>query len=110
MKPWLIYWGSAYTQKHRELGDMMRLETLSQKMAKTNEIQIEALIPTPTGNLRPDLVVVSQGRVHVIDVTVRHEDTGYLKEGHRSKVEKYTPLMEILAAQIKLTEVTFYRS
>jgi hypothetical protein len=34
----------------------------------------EKFIPTPTGNLKPDLVVVSQGRVHVVDVTVRHED------------------------------------
>ena len=57
----------------------------------------EAIIPTPTGNLKPDLVVISQGRVHVVDVTVRHKDTGYLDEGHRSKVEKYTPLLGMLA-------------
>ena len=53
----------------------------------------EALIATPTGNLKPDLVVDSQGRVHVVDVIVRHEDTGYLDEGYRSKVEKYTPVV-----------------
>jgi len=60
----------------------------------------EALIPTPTGNLKPDLVVVNQGRVHVVDVTVRLEDIGYLDEGYRSKVKKYTPLLEILAAKL----------
>jgi hypothetical protein len=60
----------------------------------------EALIPTPIGNLKPDLVVVNQGRVHVLDVTVRHEDTGNLDEGYRSKVVKYTPLLEILAAKL----------
>jgi hypothetical protein len=38
----------------------------------------------------------------VVDVTVRHEDTGYLEEGHRSKVAKYTPLLEILACQLNL--------
>ena len=68
------------------------------------EVQIieEALIPTLTGNLKPHQVVVNQGRVHVVDVTVRHEDTSYLDEGHRSKVEKYTPTLEILAEQLKV--------
>jgi len=67
------------------------------------ELQIiEALIPNPTGNLNPHLVVVNQGRVHVVDVTVRHEDTGYLDQGHRSKVEKYTPILEIVAEQLKI--------
>jgi hypothetical protein len=32
------------------------------------EIIEEALIPTPAGNLKPDLVVVNQGRVHVVYV------------------------------------------
>jgi hypothetical protein len=36
----------------------------------------------------------------VVDVTFRHEDTGYLDEGYRSKVEKYTPLLEILESQL----------
>jgi len=62
----------------------------------------EELIPTQTGNLKPDLVVVSQGRVHVVDVTVRHEDTGYLEEGHRSKLEKYIPLLDVLAGQLNV--------
>jgi hypothetical protein len=47
-------------------------------------------------------VVVSQGRVHVVDVTVRHKDTGYLEECYRSKVEKYTPLLDTVAEQLKV--------
>jgi hypothetical protein len=92
-----------YTKVQRMRHDGFR-DFVSQKLAKMKEIRIieEALIPTPTGNLKPDLVVVSQGRVHVVDVTVRHEDTGYLDEGHRSKVVKYTPLLEILANQLKV--------
>jgi hypothetical protein len=62
----------------------------------------EALIPTPTGNLKPDLVVVDQNRVHVVYVTVRPKDTGYLDEGYKSKVEKYTPLLEIFAEQLNV--------
>ena len=38
-------------------------------------------------------MVVNQGWVHVIDITVRHEDMGYLEEGYDSKIKKYAPLM-----------------
>jgi hypothetical protein len=75
-----------------------KLATMKEKV----QIIEEALILTKTGNLKYDLMVVNQGRVQVVDVTVRHEDTGYLEEGQRSKVEKYTPLFEILACQINL--------
>jgi hypothetical protein len=86
-------------RRHDEIRDLV-----CKKLAAMKEVQIieEALIPTKAGNLKPDLVVVNQGRVHVVDVTVRHEDTGYLEEGHRSKVVKYTPLLETLACQMNL--------
>jgi hypothetical protein len=94
-----IYTKVQRIRRHDEIRDF-----ISKKLVKMKEISIieETLIPTPTGNLKPDLVVVSQGRVHVVDVTVRHEDAGYLDEGHRSKVEKYTPLLDILADQLKV--------
>ena len=87
-------------RRHDDIRDFV-----SKKLASMKEkVQIieEALIPTQTGNLKPDLVVVSQGRVRVVDVTVRHEDTGYLEEGYRSKVEKYTPLLDVLAGQLNV--------
>jgi len=76
---------------------------MSKKQAR-KEIPIieEALISTATGNVKPDLLVVNQGRVHVFDVTVHHEDNGNLDEGYRSKVDKYTPLFEKLAAQLNV--------
>jgi hypothetical protein len=80
-------------RRHDEIRDFVSKKLVSMK---------EALNPTPTGNLKTDLVVVNQGRVHVVDVTVRHEDKGYLDEGYKSKVEKYTPLLEILAEQLKV--------
>ena len=94
-----VYTKSQRIRRHDEIRDFV-----SKKLATMKDVQIieEALIQTPTGNLKPDLVVVNQGRVHVVDVTVRHEDTGYLDEGYRSKVEKYTPLLEILAQQLKV--------
>lgn len=39
---------------------------------------------------------MDQKRVHVVDVTVRHEDIGHLQTGF-NEVKKYTPLLQILA-------------
>ena len=50
------------------------------------------LIPSG-GNLKPDLVVKSQGRVFVVDVTVRHEDGDAIAQGRASKIEKYSKLL-----------------
>jgi len=73
---------------------------LARKLAtKEADFQIveEASNETLSGTLKPDLVVVNEERVHVIDVTVRHEDMGYLDEGHNSQNGKYMPLLPILA-------------
>jgi hypothetical protein len=92
-----IYTKAQRIRRHDKIRDFV-----TNKLSKMEGIKIieEALIPTPTGNFKPDLVVANQGRVHVVDVTVRHEDTGNLDEGYRSKVEKFTPLLEILAEQL----------
>ena len=37
----------------------------------------------------------------------RHEDKGYLDEGYNSKVEKDTPLLEILAEQLEVERGRF---
>jgi hypothetical protein len=87
-------------RRHDEIRDI-----LTQKLAKLKEeVQIveEATIQTAEGKiLKPNLAVVSQGRVHVVDVTVRHEDTGYL-EGYRSKIKKYIPLLGTLADKLEV--------
>ena len=91
-------------RRHNDIRDFV-----SKKLASnTDKFQIieEASVETPTGALKPDLAVISQGRVHVVDVTVRHEDMGYLEGGHRSKVEKYKPLLPILAEQLQVTPGT----
>jgi len=82
---------------------------VSQKLSTSKEnLQIiqEASVEIPSGPLKPDLAVISQGRVHVVDVTVRHEDMGYLEGGHKSKIEKYTPLLPILAEQLQVSPGT----
>ncbi|KAH0816911.1 hypothetical protein GEV33_005880 [Tenebrio molitor] len=70
---------------------------------KNNEaaVTLEPTIRTPaSGNLKPDLVVQSQGRVFVVDVTVRHEDGNPLAQGRQAKLEKYEPLLPTLQEQL----------
>jgi hypothetical protein len=96
-----VYTKTQRIRRHDAIRDYVttKLSTAKEKV----QIIKEALIPTPKGsNLKSDLVVVSQGRVHVIDVTVHHEDAGYLDKGQRSKLEKYTPLLHHLADQLKV--------
>ena len=98
-----------YTHKIRQ--DEIR-DFLAQKLAKNiSELQVieEAAIETPSGTLKPDLVVVHHGRVQVVDVTVCHEDTGYLEEGHKSKTDKYAPLLPQLATQLTSSQAECYR-
>jgi hypothetical protein len=72
---------------------------ISSTTAKRDETKVieEATISTPAGTLKPDLVIIHQQRVHVVDVTVRHEDVGYLQRGYNEKISKYTPLLQILS-------------
>ena len=76
---------------------------ISRKLAANTRIfqVIEAAISTPSGTLKPDLVVNNRERVLVIDVNVRHEGTGYLEEGRTRKIRKYTPLLPLLAEQLQ---------
>jgi hypothetical protein len=40
--------------------------------------------------------------VHMFDVTIRQVDVGYLEEGHKSKINKYSPLLPILAKKLSV--------
>ena len=95
------YTKSQRIKRHDEIRDFVSQKI--RRMKEKVEIIEEAMIQTPTGtNLKPDLVVVNRERVYVVDVTVRHEDTGYLEEGYKSKVDKYTPLIHIMATQLSV--------
>jgi hypothetical protein len=78
---------------------------ISKKLAtKPQDFQVieEAAVSTSSGTLKPDLVVINRGRVLVIDITVHHEDTGYMEKGRSSKIRKYTPLLPLLADQLQV--------
>lgn len=83
--------------------DEIRNFISKQLATKSKDYRIieEAAIVTQSGTLKPDLVVINRGRVLVIDVTVRHESTGYLEESRESKIRKDTPLLPHVAKQLR---------
>jgi hypothetical protein len=80
--------------RHNDIRDFVATRIANNDGAHVIE---EPTIRTSSGPLKPDLVVIHQTRVHVVDVTVRHEDVGYLDQAYTDKVDKYTPLLPILA-------------
>jgi len=87
-------------RRHDDIRDFITKKLTSREMAV--KVIEEASIATTSGTLKPDLAVISQGRVHVVDITVHHEDKGYLEEGRKSKINKYTPLLPTLANQLQV--------
>jgi hypothetical protein len=83
-------------RRHNSIRDFISKTTAHKDGYMVTE---EPSIITAEGTLKPDLVVIHQKRVHVVDVTVRHEDVGYLQNGYNEKHRKYAPLLQILADQ-----------
>jgi hypothetical protein len=88
---------------HKRTGDTASQlrDFISSKISKMADTKVleEPTITTSEGTLKPDPVVMNQGRVHVVDVTVRHEDVGYLQNGYNDKITKYAPLLQFLAEE-----------
>lgn len=85
-------------RRHDDIVDLVMAE-----IPKRNKEAVVLKEPRIENNgvaLKPDLVVKSQGRVFVVDVTVRHEDGSYLDNGRREKIEKYSPLLPTLKGKM----------
>ncbi|KAG5869820.1 hypothetical protein JTB14_037555 [Gonioctena quinquepunctata] len=90
-------------RRHNEIRDLIVAE--STKQGPTVAVTVEPTLVAPCdGNLKPDLVIQSQGRVFVVDVTVRHEDGKSLAIGRNSKIEKYSQLLPQLRQRYQATE------
>lgn len=79
-------------RRHNEIRDFVVEEVTK----RGNEVAVtkEPTVRLPSGgNLKPDLVIQSQERVFVVDVTVRHEDGDYLAQGRLDKLNKYSRLL-----------------
>lgn len=86
----------ARIKRHNEIRDFVMAKTLKKGMAVTKE----TIVGLPTGNLKPDLVIQHQGRVFVVDITVRHEDGGNMLRGYDEKIGKYTCLLPHFREQL----------
>jgi hypothetical protein len=77
-------------KRHNSIRDFVSSAT-----TKREEVEV---FEEPSNETPADLVVIHRKRVHVVDVTVRHEDVGYLQRGYE-KISKYTPLLQILGTK-----------
>jgi hypothetical protein len=95
-------------RRHDEIHDLLVAEVT--KAGLRVSVTKEPLIQHASGgNLKSDLMIQNQGRVCVVDVTVRHEDGNYLAQGHHSKMEKYRRLIPQLRC-LEQTPVPSYPS
>nr|QQA03726.1 R2 non-LTR retrotransposon [Rhyparobia maderae] len=86
-------------RRHDEIKDFVMSEI--HKRDLTVHVSREPrLTADRVGNLQPDLVVATQDRVFVVDVTVRHEDGDYLRLARESKVNKYEVLVSKLCQEL----------
>lgn len=91
----------ARIHRHNEICDLVVEQLRKQSgVAVTREPTVRGPLG---GNLKPDLVIQSGGRVHVVDVTVRHEDGDYLARGRDDKIHKYSRLLPILQRDLGVT-------
>jgi hypothetical protein len=84
-------------RRHNDIRDFITNQVV--EADKNIKVMVETSFVTPNGTLKPDLVVVDDEKVFIVDATVRHEVPGYLQEGYNEKLRKYTPLLPILMQQ-----------
>jgi hypothetical protein len=80
--------GNVFTQitevsRHNSIRDFVVSKTAQHKDFQVIE---GPSIETPSGTLKPDLIIIHQQRVHVVNITVHHKDMGYLKGGYEEKI------------------------
>ncbi|KAG5868428.1 hypothetical protein JTB14_029044 [Gonioctena quinquepunctata] len=90
-------------RRHNEICELIVAESTKQGPAVAVTVEPTLIAPCG-GNLKPDLVIQSQGRVFVVDVTVRHEDGDGLATGRNSKIEKYSQLLPQLRQRYQTAE------
>jgi hypothetical protein len=78
--------------RHDEVKDLI-LNKIIEKDSNAIVTREPTLQSPEGGALKPDLVIQNKEGVFVVDVTVRHEDGEYLREGRRSKIAKYSSLL-----------------
>ncbi|CAG9825768.1 unnamed protein product [Phaedon cochleariae] len=90
-------------RRHDEICDLIVQEVQKQGREVAVTVEPPTMVVPRGRNLKPDLVIQRQGRVLVVDVTVRHEDGNNLAMGHNDKMRKYGQLLGTRGAMPRKT-------
>jgi hypothetical protein len=77
---------------------------LAERLSNKNEVFVEPTLKVGGNLYKPDLVVKNEGRVLVVDVTVRYENKDYLSKAEKEKTDKYQVCLEHLKERFRVSE------
>lgn len=75
---------------------------------KATTVIKEQTIATPSGTLKPVLVIIDEGRIDVANITVHLEEDNNLERADEEKTSKYKPLVTYLAQHFNLHQGKVY--
>ncbi|KMQ84511.1 r2 protein [Lasius niger] len=83
--------------RHNEIVDLLK-----KRLALNNRVMVEPTIEYKGERFKPDLVILNEEKLLVLDVTVRYENKNFLAEGAREKIEKYKNIAHKLKTDFKV--------
>lgn len=86
-------------KRHNEIVDLLK-----DRLAIANRVMVEPSIECNGERLKPDLVILNEERVIVLDVTVRYENKSFLAEAAKEKVNKYICIAAKLKKDFKVCD------
>ncbi|CAB3388376.1 Hypothetical predicted protein [Cloeon dipterum] len=86
-------------KRHDDIVKILSSESLRQDQLTTEE----AMLGLTGENLKPDLIVLSQEAVFVVDVTVCYEHKGFVGMARQNKIARYTELQRQLKSRFNVT-------
>jgi len=83
-------------KRHNEI-----VELIKERLTGSNRIMVEPVIEHKGERFKPDLVILNEEGVLVLDVTVRYENKDFLALAAKEKVDKYNPIASKLKRDLK---------
>lgn len=71
-------------------------DILANKLRQRNKVFVELTVMVGDNRYKPDLIVTNEGRLLLVDVTVRYENRDYLLKACKEKGDKYFPCLNHL--------------
>lgn len=74
------------------------------KLAPSKPVTVEPTLNINGRLFKPDLIIKSENKAFIVDVTVRYEHRDYLQVANKEKKEKYAPCLENIRQQMMCSE------